>query len=268
MRNKKNKPEVTKYSIGVVTILLVACVCFIFLIFQTNVLMDIPIDKKGRLYDFERTSVVTIIREADDAEGGPGAPGGVIPGLPPPQTGHIMPVTEVAKKVYQCLKSLGYDDEACAGIMGNMELESGMQPGTTQSNTHDYASTTHCNANCRTGHGNAHGLVQWDYGRKEALFDLAISKSVEWHDLDLQLEYFTSEINGPERSSSPSRFWTGYNSEDRVEWATFKFANTFERCAGASAANTFNDRANIGHWTSRIQFARNYYTTIKSGAFN
>ena len=69
-------------------------------------------------------------------------------------------------------RALGYDDEMIAGIMGNMNPESGILYGTTQGHKHDNYTNAQCvNRGCiaNEGTGNAHGLCQWDGGRRNKL---------------------------------------------------------------------------------------------------
>ena len=99
MNNKKDKSKFVAFSVGTVAILIVGCVCFIFLVFQSNVLLDISIESVKSKVNFDRTKVSTVIQEAEDTSnrggggGGGGSGGGVMPGTPTPApTVDITPV--------------------------------------------------------------------------------------------------------------------------------------------------------------------------------
>lgn len=183
-----------------------------------------------------------------------------------PTPGTVLSPDAVEKAVYQKLKSMGYCDEAIAGVMGNMKHESGMIPGATYGHGHDNQDS--CVTACR-GKTGPHGLVQWTSGRRDTLFDLAVSQGKSWYDIDIQLAYFESEINGSEKNNgSPSAIINrAYSGDDLVEFATYKFAKSYERCGGASKCNDFSQRDVLDGWSQRSQYARDYYATIKAGGF-
>lgn len=183
-----------------------------------------------------------------------------------PSPGTVLTPDAVEKAVYQKLKSMGYCDEAIAGVMGNMRYESGMIPGATYGHGHDNQDT--CVTACK-GKTGPHGLVQWTSGRRDALFDLAVSQNKSWYDIDVQLTYYESEINGSEKNNgSPSAIIdSSYSGNDLVEYSTYKFAKSYERCGGASKCSDFNQRDVLDGWSQRYQYAKDYYATIKAGGF-
>lgn len=203
-----------------------------------------------------------------DGDVGGGDGGDNEPDIPGPKTGTPLNPNDVEKAVYQFLKGLGYADTEIAGIMGNMKAESGTSPGTTQSHTHDYTDKP-CVTHCVGSSGNAHGLVQWDGGRLDNLLLSAQSTGVDWWDLDFQLNFYKSEIEGSEKNNAaPGKLLAaanGYNF-DEVEYATYQFARYYERCAGTTGTK-WNTRGNISHWNERHQYAADYYATITSGGF-
>lgn len=202
------------------------------------------------------------------SSGGGSGGGGNGPDVPGPKVGTPLNPNDVEKAVYQFLKGLGYADTEIAGIMGNMKAESGTSPGTTQDHTHDYTDKP-CVTHCVGSSGNAHGLVQWDGGRLDNLLLSAKSAGVDWWDLDFQLNFYKSEIEGSEKkNAAPGKLLAsanGYNF-DEVEYATYQFARYYERCAGTSGTK-WNTRGNISHWNDRHQYAADYYATITNGGF-
>lgn len=84
------------------------------------------------------------------------------------------------QRVWCFLMSKGFSNEAAAGIMGNLQQESGIDPKKKQ-----------------YGGGPGRGIMQWEEGmdRFASLKALASSRGVAWTDLDTQLEFFWKEFN-------------------------------------------------------------------------
>lgn len=87
-------------------------------------------------------------------------------------------------------KNNGFSDAATAGIMGNLEQESGTNPSSIQGN----------------GKGPAAGIAQWEnYNTKsnrwKLLSDYAKSKGKPWTDLNTQLEFLLGELEGTKGDS-------------------------------------------------------------------
>ena len=153
--------------------------------------------------------------------------------------------TDVAQAVWSFFKARGYSEPAIAGIMGNMQSESGMIPSRIQGD----------------GTGPAAGIVQWENyntqsGRWKAMADYAASKERDWTDLESQLEFVDMEMRDP-----GSVFWSGsamaaagvagttleaFKQSTNVEQATREFEGAFER-------------AGIPHMEARIENARAFY---------
>lgn len=196
---------------------------------------------------------------------GPTPPG---PTLPP--AGEILTVNEVEKEVYKYLRSVGYSDATTAGIMGNIKKESGMS--TTIVNEykkgkhHTSSNIDECTTTCYNTKDDAHGLCQWLGDRKRALFDLALSKNMPWYDVSLQLEYMYSEIQTT--VCKPSTILKNLGSADETEYATYIFADQFERCEGSVNCTSFETRNYIVDFNVRYKNAKDYLATIQAGGFN
>ncbi len=80
-----------------------------------------------------------------------------------------------ARSIFKFLTSKGLSDEAASGVLGNIEKESSFDPGAIESN------------------GEGHGIVQWSFGRKDALFAEAARQGKSWDDLQFQLDYLWKE---------------------------------------------------------------------------
>ena len=145
-----------------------------------------------------------------------------------------------AAEVWNWFTTHGYSDAATAGILGNMEQESGVDPEVIQGN----------------GAGPAAGIVQWEnYNTKSSrwklMSDYAASKGRDWTDLESQLEFIDKE-----NSEGNDVFWSlasPYNSYDKfkaatdIKGATDSFEQAFERAGTPMMEN-------------RYTAAQNYYT--------
>ena len=100
-----------------------------------------------------------------------------------PDIGNI---SDVAEAVWTFFTKKGFTPECTAGIMGNLQQESGMDPTKYQS-----------------GGGKGRGICQWSYGeeRFEGLKAHAASKGVEWTDLQSQLEWLDMELQGKDSTT-------------------------------------------------------------------
>lgn len=178
-------------------------------------------------------------------------------------------ILTIEAKTYQFLRGLGYDDEACAGIMGNLQIESMFKANCTQNNSHDKEASNHyCYTNCyQSGGGNAHGLVQWDYGRRDSLIRSAINNNVEWIDIEFQFEYIKNELKN---GYSQVRSENIYNScsGSKIEWACYRWCRYYEVCAGVTGNDSYSDRVNYSKWSERLEKAHYFYEEIKGGAYD
>jgi len=82
-----------------------------------------------------------------------------------------------ASQIYSHLKSRGLPDNVIAGIMGNLQQESGFNP------------------NAIGDGGNSIGLAQWYQDRGNSLRDFAKQRGTEWNHMGTQLDYLLDEIN-------------------------------------------------------------------------
>ena len=289
-RHKKNKgiDKFTIVAIGFIVILATACGLIGSLI-RKSVPVVVPIIKE-QYTDKEDTTIevngtdynYTINYNGPNITGGGNSggssgsddSGGGTPGTPTP--GTPIEATDTIKMVYKLLKEMGYSDEMCAGIMGNIEVESGMQFGTVQKH-HDGSSTDWTtNEFCTpckdiNGTGYAHGLVQWDGGRRNTMLANAISSGVAWTDSSYQLGVMRGELEGNYygRWCSPSNMLSGLpNGASAVEYSCYRWARFYEACGGVGRNDTYESRVNYSHWDRRIAAANDYYAGIIGGNYN
>ena len=285
---KKQRSKFISFCVWAIALLLLFSLVFIFYLFKTDILFYYIKYDAQALHMYQSVSVATVIEQVETEEqptpdinntpapgqnpagpnptpSGPTPPG---PTLPP--AGEILTVNEVEKEVYKFLRGLGYSDATTAGIMGNIKKESGMS--TTIVNEykkgkhHTTSNIDECTITCYNTKDDAHGLCQWLGDRKRALFDLAISKNMPWYDVSLQLEYMYSEIQTT--VCKPSTILNNLGSADETEYATYIFADQFERCEGSVNCTSFETRNYIVDFNDRYKNAKDYLATIQAGGFN
>ena len=264
---KKQRSKFISFCVWAIALLLLLCLVFTFYLFKTDILFDYTKYDAQALHMYQSVSVATVIEQVETAEQ-PSVSTPPGPTLPP--AGEILTVNEVEKEVYKFLRSLGYSDATTAGIMGNIKKESGMS--TTIVNEykkgkhHTSSNIDECTTTCYNTKDDAHGLCQWLGDRKRALFDLALSKNMPWYDVSLQLEYMYSEIQTT--VCKPSTILKNLGSADETEYATYIFADQFERCEGSVNCTSFETRNYIADFNERYKNAKDYLATIQAGGFN
>ena len=100
------------------------------------------------------------------------------PNITTPSTGvsHL-------QRVWNFFKSKGLSDPATAAVFGNLQRESSpaIDPAIVEKPS-----------------GEGHGIAQWSFGRKKALFDAAKAQGVDWFNLEFQLNFMWSEMITPD----------------------------------------------------------------------
>ncbi|MBA4698484.1 MAG: CHAP domain-containing protein [Ruminococcus sp.] len=140
-----------------------------------------------------------------------------------------------AEITWNFLKSKGCSNAAAAGIMGNLQQESGLNPASEQAG------------------GPGRGIAQWEMGsnRFSNLEEKAASMGKEWFDIEPQLEFLWDELSGGDATCKyiMDRDFGGLENFLRTEdvhWATYAFERSFER-------------AGIPAMENRYQFADSFY---------
>lgn len=137
-------------------------------------------------------------------------------------SGGVLAGTEVAEQVWNYFRSLGFSEQATAGIMGNLYQESGMDPTRIQN-----------------GGGPAAGICQWENystrsGRWGRLNSRAQAEGKSWTDLKVQLDFLMWELQGGDttcRSIMNNRYGglENFKHTTDVAWAVEAFERSFER---------------------------------------
>jgi hypothetical protein len=120
-----------------------------------------------------------------------------------------------AERIWNFLVAKGLTNEQTAGVMGNIQAESGFNPGIVE----------------KSG-GGGFGIVQWTGGRRTALEAAAAKKGVPVSDLAFQLEYLYQELtvretNRPEYKRFQNE-WEMLRGQATIEDALVAFHHEFE----------------------------------------
>lgn len=152
----------------------------------------------------------------------------------------------VAQSIHDNLKKVsGVTEAGIAGYLGNMEVESGFNPKSIESNA-TYDETKAMNQSLS---GYAFGLNQWDSARRVALLTYAISQNKQWSDPGLQLDFALNHD-----VSNSDLLKQGLKMTD-VDQATEFLRAKWER-------------GGQGTTTKRKSFARNWYAKFSNGSSN
>lgn len=119
-----------------------------------------------------------------------------------------------AEKIWSIMKSYGWSDQVCAGIMGNLMAEVGGQT---------------LNLDWKSNTGSEIGICQWMGSRKSEL----IKKYGSRPSCEEQVQFMYDELkgsNGVTRQVSSSQY-NSIISSSTPEDAALKFAKYFERCS-------------------------------------
>lgn len=164
--------------------------------------------------------------------------------------------TENAKKIWNYYKSRGIPDNTIAGILGNMQAESGLNPRNLQNSYEkslghtDDSYTTAVDSGRYTNFikdAAGYGLVQWTYhSLKKALLDYAKKKGKSIGDLDMQLEFLVKQL-----SEDYPTTWKKMLAASSPEEASTIMLKEFEKPA---VLNT----------NTRAGYAKQYFNTLAS----
>ena len=156
-----------------------------------------------------------------------------------------------AEKIWNYLKSKGYSDAGAAGIMGNMAIESGLDPSNLQNsyearlgNDADYTAKVNNKSYSKdqfSKDSGGYGLCQWTYhSRKRGLYENTVDKGKNINDLGSQLDFMQTEMSSSLKEKLQGS--TDYTS------ATDTFMNEFEA-------------PGVPHRDSRVAQAKIFYDT-------
>ena len=171
-----------------------------------------------RIVDATSNINYTVIKRIDAAEAARLSRGS---GTPSADYGDNPDKEAVIEAIWDYFRDVGYTDEGIAGMLGNIEVESG---GTFDPGVKEYE-------NNQSYSERGIGLIQWTYPpRQQGLKDLAASKGKDWTDLGVQLEYLHYEL-----STSYTEVHNTLMTSNNARTAANIFCNKFEvpvSCAG------------------------------------
>lgn len=134
----------------------------------------------------------------------------------------------VEAQILGWLKGQGMSNAGIAGILGNLQAESGMNPGAVEG-----------------GNGEGHGLLQWSFSRKADLLAFAQQRGTSWQDLGTQLSFLAREL-----TAYPS-MWNQLLTASDPRVASQLFSNTFVR---------------PGIYGPRDDYAASFFQAMQSGS--
>jgi hypothetical protein len=146
-----------------------------------------------------------------------------------------MSAADVAKQVWQIMKGWGCSDGAIAGVLGNMQAESGLIADRWEGD--------------KVGVGPGYGLVQWTPFTK--LQDWAKGQGMDYRTVDTQMARLKWEAdNGQQFYKSGTTFWGWLKSNITPQTAADDFVRYYERPAVVNSS-------------TRQTFAQNWYNQFK-----
>ena len=159
--------------------------------------------------------------------------------------------------VCSTLLSSGLSKNAVAGIMVNMQAESGFNPINLQNSYENSLGFTDSSYTLAVDNGTynnfvndsaGYGLVQWTYySRKQNLYDFAKSKNASIGDMGMQLEFFLQELRG---YSTTYKYVTGnYEAYD----ISYHFCTEYERPEDTVTTCTNRVQNNINSMLTYVQ---------------
>lgn len=173
----------------------------------------------------------------------------------------------VQEKVWFALLDAGYSKIAIAGLMGNIQQESGFATNNLQNSYNekfsisDEAYTANVNSGSYSGSQFAndkagYGLVQWtSSGRKAKLYAYAQSKGVTIDNAEMQIEFLLAELTPGGNGIADFQF---KNQAQKSEWEN---ASTVQEATELFCR--YFERAGQAHMSNRISYAQQCYEQFK-----
>ncbi|MDP9903205.1 phage tail tip lysozyme [Arthrobacter bambusae] len=101
-----------------------------------------------------------------------------------------------AQTLYSVLSAWGMPKENIAGILGNWEAESGIDPTSVQNNSAPVFQMSDAKKAAAGNTANGIGLGQWTAGRNTSLRNFATGAGKDWWTIETQLSYMMSPAEG------------------------------------------------------------------------
>lgn len=180
----------------------------------------------GKLYTIEGNSGDKVSRNIWNSVAATGCTGFATPAYPKGSATKLKGST-YAQKTWNFFRDKGVSKETTAGIMGNLQQESGINPKSRQAN------------------GPGRGIAQWSVGgRFNTLVNRAKKAHKSWEDLGVQLDFLWYELNGGEATTKSvlnNRFggFKHFIKNHDVDWAVRAFEQSFERAGKPNYPNRY-----------------------------
>lgn len=133
-----------------------------------------------------------------------------------------------AKTIYSVLKAWGMPDENIAGIIGNWDAESGIDPTSVQGHFDSPQAMSDSKRTAATNTDNGIGLGQWTFGRNSSLRAYADAHGQDWWTLPTQLGFMISSSEGTNANVVKDMLATSYGTPGD---AALHFHDAWERSA-------------------------------------
>lgn len=141
-----------------------------------------------------------------------------------------------ARVIWNFLKYKGLSDAAAAGVLGNIQAESGFNPGIEE-----------------IANGIGYGLIQWSFGRRTALENAAKAAGVDPSNLQFQLEYLWDESLDPNTSYGKKLASAGFYTTNDPGDAAYYFHKFVEISADSKSAIQNNRCAPAESWYDKFK---------------
>lgn len=141
-----------------------------------------------------------------------------------------------AKVIWNFLKYKGLSDAAAAGVLGNIQAESGFDPAIVERAT-----------------GVGYGLIQWSFGRRTALEQAASAQGVAPSNLQFQLEYLWDESLDPNTSYGKKLAAAGFYDTNSASDAAYYFHKYVEISNDSYSAIQNNRCRTAEQWYSKFK---------------
>ena len=158
------------------------------------------------------------------------------------------------KRIWDFLKAEGFNDFGVAGLMGNLDAESGLRPNNLQDTYGAKFKLTDAQYTTAVDNGTytnfvrdeaGYGLAQWTYwSRKQNLLNYAKSKNKSIGDLQMQLEFLVKEL----KESYTNSVYNILKTATSIQQASDAVLMNFERPLNAAS-----------HKTKRAEMSQVYY---------
>ena len=153
----------------------------------------------------------------------------------------------IQEKVWFALRGAGYSEEATAGVMGNIQAESGFNESLIE-----------------RGSGIGFGLCQWSFGRRTKLENYAASKGVDASDINTQIEFLLAELTPGGGANGFAEYQLGISKTiDNKKFTAEKWKNASSPEDAAEAFCWVFERPGIPRMDVRKNAARKYYDQFK-----